>query len=151
MKKVIRRKPAAADFSLHDARIIDFEWDEARKNLRLCTDYGFADLRTDEMSDGDILIEGVSLEDSYVCLLKYIDVLCGNPGRFSGEKMTLADFIRVWTERYTGFDLMGEYYGFRSFVTEGFLMTKSQKPEALEAYFEIYYEGDFVYELREQE
>lgn len=47
-----------------------------------------------------------------------------------------------------GFDLIDEYDGYRTFVMSGFLAKKGEYREELEVIFEIYYRGNFIYELK---
>ena len=56
-----REKEAGDHFGLHDAHDFDYEKEE----LRLVWQYGFADTAADEMVDREVILTGVSAEDSY--------------------------------------------------------------------------------------
>lgn len=149
LKKYIRPKSRDLDFSLHDAKIINFEFDYGNNNLILNTDYGFVDIQKDKIVEGKVIIQDVSIEDSYVYLIDYKNVLCGNVGNFSGEKMTLDTFISAYPIKFMGFDLIGEYDGYRTFVMNGFMSKKGEYVEELEVWFEIDYTGNFIYIIEE--
>ena len=77
-------------YSLHDASLINIE--VQGQDLILKTDYGFVNIEKNQQVDGDIILQEISLEDSYVNLMKFKKVLCGNPGNFSGEKSRCLTF-----------------------------------------------------------
>lgn len=149
MKQYIRPKNEALRFSLHDARILDFQFDYDSDTLTLVMDAGYVDIEKDAVVEGNVVIRGVSLEDSYVYLFDYRNVLCGNMGSFEGEKLTLESFLCAYPTRFRGFDLASEYDGYRAFGMSGMISRNSERPEEAEAIFDIYYQGDFVYEVRE--
>ena len=149
MKKYIKEKSKDPAFSLHDARIIDFKFDYDSMSLTLVTDHGYINIAKNEMVEGDIMLQDISIEDSYVYILNYQNVLCGNVGSFIGEKMKLETFIEAYPSKFLGFDVIDEYDGYRTFIMNGFLSRKGEIPEDLEASFEIYYKGDFVYQVRD--
>lgn len=62
--------------------------------------------------------------------------------------MTLDTFISAYLSKFMGFDLIDEYDGYRTFVMSGFLAKKGEYREELEVIFEIYYRGNFIYELK---
>lgn len=104
------------------------------------------DVVRDEMVKGRIRIRNVWFSDSYVHVLHYRDVLCGNVGRFSGKKMTLADFVVEFSKHRSRMDIMGEFDGYRTVVFTGFVTTGERIAEVL---MEIDYSGDFLYEIKE--
>lgn len=149
MKRYIRETCRELDFSLHDAKIIDFTFHYDKNCLVLTTDNGFIDIKRDQMVDGNIRIEGVSADDSYVYIMEYKNVLCGNVGSFSGEKMTLDTFIRAFPVKFLAYDVYDEFHAWRTFVMDGFMLPKGDVPEILEVRFEIYYTGRFIYEAED--
>lgn len=144
MRKEIRDKVRESRFSLHDAKIIGMQ--KQGEDLLLETDYGFVDILRNKMVEGDILIKGVSFEDSYVYIMEYKNVLCGNVGSFTGEKMTLETFIGQFQNEFASFDIINEYEGYHSFYMNGFL---SRSHMVLEASIDIFYRGDFIYQIRD--
>lgn len=147
MKKYIRAGQRDYKFSLHDARISSFEFDYEKNNLRLIIDYGCEDIEKNKTAGVNIVIRDVSLENSYVYLIEYKNVLCGNIGRFEGEKLSLDTFIRAYPSKFSGVDVYGEYDGYQSFLMSGFMSRKGREPEETEVLFVIDYAGDFIYEI----
>lgn len=80
------KKETGDRFSFHDAHIIAMDVDYDSGELRLVPQYGFVDTAADEMVDGEVIVTGVSPEDSYVYIMEYKNVLTGNVGSFVGEK-----------------------------------------------------------------
>lgn len=140
MKEYIREKNFNFKFSLHDAAIIDFV--RQNDNLFIKTDYGYIDILENKCVDGDILITDVSFEDSYVYLMEYKEVLCGNIGNFKGEKICLDTFVKSFSNNFLKLDVIGEYDSYNTIVLSGFL---SNSKDIFEAWFEIYFDGDFIY------
>lgn len=145
MAKYLREKPSNFKFSLHDAKIIDIDYDYDENRLTFKTQSGFIDIERNEMVDGEIILEGVSWDDSYVYIMEYKNVLTGNVGSFVGEKMYLGNFIDAFYSKFGSFDVMSEYDSYMTFMLSGFLKRES---EDLEANIEIFYNGDFVYNVR---
>lgn len=133
-------------FSLHDANIIDLDFDYDKNALVFKTQYGFVDIEKNEMVDGDIILEGVSLENSYVYIMEYKNVLTGNIGSFIGEKMDLQTFISAFYSKFGSFEVMSEYDSYKTWLLTGFL---KREDDILEANLEIFYEGDFIYKVRD--
>lgn len=138
-------KPAIPDppYSLHDAHIMELQAEG--DTLRLVTQYGY--VRTQEpfgQVDGDVELTGVDWESSYVYIMEYQDVLCGNCGSFAGKKMTLETFMRRYSDGTL--DVMDESYGFRLAALSGFLNLRER---ILEFKLEIYYTGEVRYLLKE--
>ena len=143
MKITMKKTNPDPPYSLHDAHIMELRAEG--DTLRLLTQYGY--VRTEEpfgQVDGDVELTGVDWESSYVYIMEYRDVLCGNCGAFTGRKMTLDTFLR----EYSGgtLDIMDEAYGFRLAALGGFLKLGAQM---LEFKLEIYYTGEFRYLLKE--
>ena len=79
MHIVVKKLYTDPPFSLHDAQVMAMEADG--DTLRLATQYGY--VRTTEpygQVDGDVLITGVDWESSYVYIMEYTGVPCGNCG-----------------------------------------------------------------------
>ena len=94
--------------------------------------------------DGDVELTGVDADSSYVYVLEYTDVLCGNCGRFTGRKMTLDAFLRDYAD--ASLDIMDETCGFRQMKLEGFLNLPGR---CLEFFLEVYYTGEIRYLLKD--
>ena len=138
-------KPPIPDppYSLHDTRISRLYAEG--EVLRLVTEYGY--VRTAEpfgQADGDVEITGADLESSYVYVMDYAHVPCGNCGEFSGRKMTLETFLA----EYAGstLEILDESYGYRSVKLTGFLDAGDR---LLECTLDLYYTGEFRYLLKE--
>lgn len=145
MAKYLREKPSNFKFSLHDAKIIDIDYDYGENRLIFKTQSGFIDIERNEMVDGEIILEGVSWDDSYVYIMEYKNVLTGNVGSFVGEKMYLSNFVDAFYSKFGSFDVMSEYDSYMTYMLSGFLKRGS---EELEANIEIFYNGDFIYNVR---
>lgn len=143
MKITVKSPNPDPPYSLHDAHIMELQAEG--DTLRLLTQYGY--VRTEEpfgQVDGDMELTGVDWESSYVYVMEYQDVLCGNCGAFTGRKMTLDIFLR---EYFDGtLDIMDESYGFQLAVLSGFLNLRDR---ILEFKLEIYYTGEVRYLLKE--
>ena len=138
-------KPPVPDppYSLHDAHILSLTLEG--DSLRLVTQYGY--VCTAEpcgQVDGDVELTGVEADSSYVWVLEYTDVLCGNCGHFAGQKMTLETFLRDYAQ--ASLDIMDETYGFRQMKLEGFLNLPGR---CLEFFLEVYYTGEIRYLLKD--
>lgn len=66
-----RERETGDRFSLHDAHIVAMDCDYDSGELRLMPQYGFVDTASDEMVEGDVIITGVSFEDSYITIMEY--------------------------------------------------------------------------------
>lgn len=146
MTKYLREKSPDFKFGLHDAKIIDIEFDYGENRLIFKTQSGFIDIERNEMVEGEIILEGVSWDDSYVYIMEYKNVLTGNVGSFVGEKMYLGNFIDAFYSKFGSFDVMSEYDSYMTYMLSGFLKRGN---EDLEANIEIFYNGDFIYNVKE--
>lgn len=140
-----RTKEDGDRFSLHDAHIIATDYDYEKEELRLVPQYGFVDTESDTMVDGEVILTGVSFEDSYIYIMEYKNVLAGNVGSFVGEKMTLATFLDAFDSKFKAMDIMSTYHDYKNCFITGYL---SRGDEALEIYMDIFYRGDFIYRVR---
>ena len=68
--------------------------------------------------NGDLLITDVSFDDSYVYMVNF-DRGVENIECFSGEKMTLEDFLSRF-EANAAIEVYSEYDGFCSYYVKGF-------------------------------
>ena len=140
---VVNQPVPDPSYSLHDAHILALEL--KGDTLRLVTQYGYVcTAQPWEQVDGDVEITGVDADSSYVYVMEYPDVLCGNCGRFTGRKMTLEVFLRE-TPQFS-LDVMDETCGFRQMNLAGFLNLPGR---CLEFRLELCYDGEFRYLLRE--
>lgn len=142
-----RERETGDRFSLHDAHIVAMDCDYDSGELRLVPQYGFVDTMTDSMVEGEVIVTGVSPEDSYVTIIEYKNVLTGNVGSFVGEKMTLVSFLDAFDSKFKAMDIMSSYHGYKSCFITGYL---SRGDEDLEIYMDLFYRGDFIYRVREK-
>lgn len=142
-----KTKDTGDRFSLHDAHIIAMDYYYEQEELRLLPQYGFVDTAADAMVDGEVIITGVSPDDSYVTIMEYKNVLAGNVGGFVGEKMTLTTFLHAFDSKFGAMDIMSTYHGYKNCFITGYL---SRGDEDLEIYMDIFYRGDFICRVREK-
>ena len=143
MSVVVKQPIPDPPYSLHDAHILSLELEGDA--LRLVTQYGYV-CTTEPYGqvDGDVELTGVDADSSYVYVLEYTDVLCGNCGQFTGRKMALETFLREYGK--ASLDIMDETYGFRQMKLEGFLNLPGR---CLEFFLEVYYTGEIRYLLKD--
>ena len=143
MKIVVKQPNPDPPYSLHDACISELRAEG--DTLRLVTQYGY--VRTEEPFDqveGDVEFTGVDWASSYVYIMDYQDVLCGNCGAFTGRKMTLETFLREHPR--DTLEILDEAWGFRQANLSGFLNLRDRLAECK---LEIWYTGEFRYLLKE--
>ena len=143
MKIIVKPSIPDPPYSLHDAYISELRVEG--EALRLVTQYGYVcTIAPFAQVEGDVEITGVDWESSYVYVMDYPQVPCGNCGDFTGRKMPLEAFLR----EYSGatLEILDETYGYRMAKLGGFL----NLPERLlEVSLEICYTGEFRYLLKE--
>lgn len=143
MKTVTKQPNPDPPYSLHDAHIMEVRAEG--DTLRLVTQYGYVCTTTPYAQvEGDVELTGVDLESSYVYVMEYTDVLCGNCGSFIGRKMTVETFLRDYPG--ASLDVMDETYGYNQMKLDGFLHVGER---CLEFCLELYYTGEFRYLLKE--
>lgn len=143
MKTVVKQPNPDPPYSLHDAYIMEVQAEG--DTLRFITQCGYVcTVEPCGQVEGDVEITGVDWESSYVYVMEYQGVLCGNCGAFAGQKMTLETFIQKYSDG--ALDIMDETYGFRLAALSGFLNLRER---LLEFKLEIYYTGEFRYLLKE--
>lgn len=137
MKEIVRPRFDGSPYSLHDSHICAMELQN--DELLLVFNCGYLDTTPPfGQVQGRIRISGLDLDFCSVYLMEYIDVPCGNCGRFHGRKLPLDDFIH----RFEGLDVIDETYGYDQLRLAGF----SPCGEGLqECVIEIFYQGDMSY------
>lgn len=143
MKRVVRGNVINLPYSLHDGTVIGFE--VTGDKLVMQFQYGF--IKTIEPFDqvnGNVEFEKADWDFSYVYLFEYQDVLCGNVGSFTGEKMELKKFIDQF--KNFKFDLVDETYGYNLSKFDGYL---SDGYSIKECSIQIYHLGDMSYIVEE--
>lgn len=96
------------------------------------------------MVEGDIILEDVSLDDSFVHIIDYKNVLTGNKGSFDGEKISLEDLILAFSNKSMSINVISEYDAYKTYLIKGYL---NREREVLEVFVEIFYREDFVYKI----
>lgn len=142
MKRTIRRNMTDLPYSLHDARVIGFE---VKKNiLQMKFQSGFVCMVAPfKQVEGFIEFEKIDW-DSYVYLLEYHEVLCGNLGSFTGKKMELRQFINEFHN--ASFEIIDETYGYNLSKFKGYF---SKQDSLKECIIELYHWGEMSYILEE--
>ena len=122
--------------SFHDTGVLDLDYDFEKNTLRLITDYGLA---IEGYEDFDISIGDISLDDSYVYILDYKNVLAGNIGVFAGEKLGLLDLITSYDSKFKRIDLTGDLHSYKGIFITGYIQ---RGEELLEIFIDIFYHGE---------
>ena len=139
MNRVIRRNQINLPYSLHDGKVIGFQ--VTNDILQMQLQSGFTEtIEPFEQVTGYIELEKIDWDSSYVYLLEYQEVPCGNCGSFTGEKMGLHEFIDQFHN--AGFDIMEETYGYNMSKFSGYLSAKGSVKECI---IEISHLGDMSY------
>lgn len=142
MKRTIRKNMTDLPYSLHDARVIGFEVNE--NILQMKFQSGFVCMVAPfKQVEGFVEFEKIDW-DSYVYLLEYQEVLCGNLGSLTGKKMELREFINEFDN--ASFDIIDETYGYNLSKFSGYLSTQDSLKECI---IELYHWGDMSYILEE--
>ena len=138
-------KPPIPDppYSLHDARVSAFQAEGDALRLVMACGYVCTTEPCGQV-DGDVEITGVDWESSYVYVMDYPRVPCGNCGEFTGRKMTMEIFLA----EYAGapLEILDESCGYRAAKLSGFLDAGDR---LLECTLDLYYTGEFRYLLKE--
>lgn len=87
------------------------------------------------MVEGDIILEDVSLDDSFVHIIDYKNVLTGNKGSFDGEKIGLEDLILAFSNKSMSINVISEYYAYKTYLIKGFLNRGREVLEVFWRYF----------------
>lgn len=134
MKRTIRNN-IIVDYSLHDMNVVEF--DINGNDITMKTQSGiYRATGIVEQVDGFVEFHDVDWDFCHVYLLDST----GNEGPFTGEKMSLKDFI----EQYKNFcfSIIDEVYGYNQTKYWGFLSTNRSVKECI---IEIYHLGDMVF------
>lgn len=143
MKIIVKPPIPDPPYSLHDAYVTELRAEG--ETLRLVTQYGYVCTTAPfTQVEGNVEITGIDWESSYVYLMEYTDVLCGNCGSFTGRKMALPAFLQEFPS--FSLDIMDESYGYCQANLTGFLNLNDR---LLEFRLELYYTGAFQYILKE--
>lgn len=143
MKIIVKPPIPDPPYSLHDAYVTELRAEG--ETLRLVTQYGYVCTTVPfTQVEGNVEITGVDWESSYVYMMDYPQVPCGNCGSFTGRKMALPAFLQEFPS--FSLDIMDESYGYCQANLTGFL---SLNDRLLEFRLELYYTGAFQYILKE--
>jgi hypothetical protein len=141
MEKSINAPEEARAYSLHDGELTGMTILEDALVLEFAS--GFVETTPPyQQVAGSVRFEQVDWDFSYAYLMEYEDALCGNVGRFTGEKMTLADF--AGQDGSWKIDVVDETYGYNLAKLDGFL---SRGEALLECRLEIYHLGKMCYHV----
>lgn len=139
-------RPDEAPFRLCGSWMSGMEWKDG--NLRLLFIDGYTGRKLSPADGGEeIIISGVDTDLGDVYLLSRL----GNPGNFSGKKLTLTDFLRdypafifIVQEEMTG---CAERFGGLSVCFQG-MFCSSEESQTVEAIFVIRYDGQLTYRVQ---
>lgn len=141
MKRTIRKNMTDLPYSLHDARVIGFEVNE--NILQMKFQSGFVCMVAPfKQVEGFVEFEKIDWDFCYVYLLEYQEVLCGNPGSFTGKKMELGEFINEFHN--ASFEIIDETYGYNLSKFMGYFSKQDSLEECI---IELYHWGDMSYIL----
>ena len=139
---VLKESIPAPPYSLHDTYVLELQAEG--DTLHLLTQSGYTRTTAPCIQvDGDVEISGVDWESSFVYVMEYSDVLCGNCGAFTGKKLTVETFLKEFSP-FT-LEILDETYGYCQVRLEGFL---NLPDDCLEFILALYYTGEFRYCLR---
>lgn len=139
MKKITRNNIKNLPYSLHDAVVNSIEFKE--NGILMHFQDGFYGItKTVTQVNEKIEIENIDWDFSYVYLLEYKDVLCGNVGELRGIKMELRTFVDNY-KNYR-FEIIDETYGYNTSKFDGYFSDGESEKECR---IEIYHLGDMSY------
>ncbi len=140
--EVVRKNIVNLPYSLHDARVNKIKI-EAEK-IVMSFGYGFFEPTEDDLlsvkRNAAISITGFDLD---FCAVYLMDS-CKDFGKFTGEKLSLEEFIKRFPE--LNFEIIDETYGYNQSKFSGYLYTKKDMKEC---FIEIYHFGDMKYILED--
>ena len=138
---IIYKFQPTAPYSLHDMKISNIE--AVGENVRLYFDNGYICMQEDfPQVDGNILLEGVDFDASYIHFLSEN----GAYGDFNGEKISILEFVKCYKD--FSFEIIDETHGYNTVVYSGYLSLPKREP-LIDATFSFYYTGNIVYELKD--
>ena len=140
MDVVYKYKPSIP-YSLHDMRVNKIELAESR--IRFYFEYGYMDIQNScKQVDGNIRVEGVDFDFSYIHLLSEN----GQYGTFTGKKMEISEFIKAYP--YFSFEIIDEMYGYNAVTYSGYV-SLPDSDSLIDMNLSIYHTGNIVFELAE--
>lgn len=141
MKITARKNLPDLTYSLHDMHITDIEF--SGSTLKMEFPCGIVEIGSPcRQTEGKAFVKfkGVDPDFSYVYILDF----CGNTGSFTGEKLSLKDFISDFSDK--SFEVIEETYGYNRSKFSGFL---SIDTDIRECVIEIYHLGNMEYIIEE--
>lgn len=139
MKITLRNNVTNLPYSLHDSAIIGLIISDNKLTMRLQSGF-IVNSEPFSQVNGEVVFENVDWDFSYIYLISYKDVLCGNVGHFSGEKISLWDFITK--KKQFNIDVVDETYGYNLSKFGGYIFLEGNTYECM---MEIYHLGDMKY------
>ena len=142
MKTMVKQPNPDPPYSLHDAcslKLLRGGYPAPYHPVRLCVHHTACNQVEETWRS-----PASTRDFSCVYVMEYQGVLCGNYGSFTGRKMTVADFLREYSE--ATLDIMDETYGYHQVKLDGFLNVGER---CLEFQLDICYAGEFRYLLKE--
>ncbi|MDD3393100.1 MAG: hypothetical protein EOM28_07930 [Clostridia bacterium] len=138
MKETIRKKFVDFPYSLHDARIHKIRI-EAEKIVMYFSKGYYKPMNDDCVPVKGSPLISIAHTDLDFCVVYLID-LEGDHGRFSGEKISLEEFISRFAE--IDFEIVDETYGYNQCKFSGYFYLDDTIKECI---IEIYHFGDMTY------
>ena len=127
-------------YSLHDMRVSKIS--VKKETIRLDFENGYEKIEEPyEQVDGNITIEGVDFDFTSVLLHSK----WGAYGKFEGEKLELAEFIKRY-DSYS-FEIIDELYGYNQVLYSGYLSVEGTG-ELVAMDIWIYFTGNIIYETK---
>lgn len=138
MKTTMIKKQEISLYYLHDSRITSMKADGHKLTLEFAD--GYSCVEAPYHIKGGIDITGVNWRFCRIYMLDYKDKDRGRYGSFSGEKLSLQEFIE--REELFYLEIMDETYAMNRCFMNGFYCAKDR---FCEFFMEIHYDGDFKY------
>lgn len=130
-----RKNIDALPYSLHDMSVTGFT--AAGDTLSMSFEHGFVRIGAPCVQvEGNIEFTGVDWD--FCCA--YILDICANEGRFTGCKLSFADFMASFID--ARFEIADETYGYNRSRFTGYLSAGGSLKECV---LELYHSGDMVY------
>lgn len=141
MKTSVRKNVIDLQYSLHDMRVTSMSF----SNDTLTMEFPFGIISIENpcrQTDGKAFVKfgNVYPDSSYVYIMNF----CGNTGSFTGEKLSLKEFISDFSGK--SFEIIDETYGYNLSKFSGLL---SDDTVITECVMEIYHLGNMEYITQE--